>query len=131
MYDDIIDVLYPFDLGHTRMSSYDRCKEFMPFSALVGYKESVVETARITDNRIILDEEFKEILDSKLNIIKEKIDLKPNVSITYFVPDKVKTGGSYISINGGVKKIDLYNGIIFIGDKKILIDDIIDVQVEY
>lgn len=131
MYDDIIDVLYPFDLGHTRMSSYDRCKEFMPFSALVGYKEAVVETARITDNRIILDEEFKEILDSKLNIIKEKIDLKPNVSITYFVPDKVKTGGSYISINGGVKKIDLYNGIIFIGDKKILIDDIIDVQVEY
>lgn len=131
MYDDIIDVLYPFDLGHTRMSSYDRCKEFMPFSALVGYKEAVVETARITDNRIILDEEFKEILDSKLNIIKEKIDLKPNVSITYFVPDKVKTGGSYISINGDVKKIDLYNGIIFIGDKKILIDDIIDVQVEY
>ena len=131
MYDDIIDVLYPFDLGHTRMSSYDRCKEFMPFSSLVGYKEAVVETARITDNRIILDEEFKEILDSKLNIIKEKIDLKPNVSITYFVPDKVKTGGSYISINGGVKKIDLYNGIIFIGDKKILIDDIIDVQVEY
>ena len=131
MYDDIIDVLYPFDLGHTRMSSYDRCKEFMPFSALVGYNEAVVETARITDNRIILDEEFKEILDSKLNIIKEKIDLKPNVSITYFVPDKVKTGGSYISINGGVKKIDLYNGIIFIGDKKILIDDIIDVQVEY
>lgn len=131
MYDDIIDVLYPFDLGRTRMSSYDRCKEFMPFSALVGYKEAVVETARITDNRIILDEEFKEILDSKLNIIKEKIDLKPNVSITYFVPDKVKTGGSYISINGGVKKIDLYNGIIFIGGKKILIDDIIDVQVEY
>ena len=131
MYDDIIDVLYPFDLGRTRMSSYDRCKEFMPFSALVGYKEAVVETARITDNRIILDEEFKEILDSKLNIIKEKIDLKPNVSITYFVPDKIKTGGSYISINGSVKKIDLYNGIIFIGGKKILIDDIIDVQVEY
>ena len=54
MYDDIIDTKYPFDLGHERMSVYDRCKEFMPFSALVGYKEAIVETARITDDRIIL-----------------------------------------------------------------------------
>ena len=66
MFDDIIDTKYPFDLNHKRMSNYERCAQFMPFSALVGYKEAVVETARITDDRIILDEEAKEILDKRL-----------------------------------------------------------------
>lgn len=71
MYDDIIDIEYPFDLGHPRMNLYDRSSQFMPFSALVGYKEAVSETARITSDRIILDEEMKEILDNKLGIIKK------------------------------------------------------------
>ena len=127
MYDDIIDVEYPFDLGHPRMSLYDRSSQFMPFSALVGYKEAVLETARITSDRIILDEEMKEILDNKLNIIRENINLKPNVNVTYFVPDKVKTGGSYVNVLGGVKKIDLYKSVVYIGDKKISIDNIIDI----
>ena len=128
MYDDIIDVSYPFDLGHKRMSDYDRCSQFMPFSALVGYKEAVVETARITSDRIVLDDETKEILDNKLRIIKEKLSLKPSVSITYFVPDKSKSGGSYKNVYGVVKRIDLYNNIIIIDGKKISIGDIIDVE---
>ena len=104
MYDDIIDIKYLFDLGHKRMSNYDRCAQFMPFSALVGYKEAVIETARITDKKIILDEEAKEILDNKINLIKSKLSLKPVVSITYFVPDKSKSGGSYKSIKGIIRK---------------------------
>lgn len=128
MYDDIIDVEYPFDLGHPRMSLYDRSSQFMPFSALVGYKEAVVETARITEDRIILDEETKEILNNKLNLIKSKLFLKPNVNITYFVPDNKKTGGSYVNVFGCVKKIDLYKSVVYIGDKKISIDNIIDIE---
>lgn len=128
MYDDIIDVEYPFDLGHPRMSLYDRSSQFMPFSALTGYKEAVVETARITEDRIILDEETKEILNNKLNLIKSKLFLKPNVNITYFVPDNKKTGGSYVNTFGCVKKIDLYKSVVYIGDKKISIDNIIDIE---
>ena len=128
MYDDIIDVEYPFDLGHPRMSLYDRSSQFMPFSALVGYKEAVLETSRITSDKIILDEEAKEILDNKLNIIRENINSKPSVNITYFVPDKVKTGGSYVNAFGCVKKIDLYKSVVFIDDKKIFIDNIIDIE---
>lgn len=128
MYDDIIDIKYPFDLNHKRMSNYERCAQFMPFSALVGYKEAVVETARITDDRIILDEEAKEILDNKINLVKSKLFLKPVVSITYFVPDKSKSGGSYSSVKGIIKKIDLYKGIIVIDDNKISICDIIDID---
>ena len=85
MYDDIIDTKYPFDLGHIRMSNYERCAQFMPFSALVGYKEAVIETARITDKKIILDEEAKEILDNKINLIKSKLALRPIINITYLI----------------------------------------------
>ncbi len=130
MYDDIIDVEYPFDLGHPRMSLYDRSSQFMPFSALVGYKEAVLETARITSDRIILDEEMKEILDNKISFIKSKFDLKPSVSITYFVPDSKKKGGSYRSVNGYISKIDLYKNVIVIDDKKILIESILDIDSE-
>ena len=128
MYDDIIDTKYPFDLNYKTMSNYERCAQFMPFSALVGYKEAVVETARITDDRIILDEEAKEILDNKINLVKSKLSLNPTVSITYFVPDKCKSGGSYESIKGNIKKIDLYREIIVINDNKISICDIIDID---
>lgn len=128
MYDDIIDIEYPFDLGHPRMSLYDRSSQFMPFSALTGYKEAVVETARITSDRIYLDEEMKEILDNKINFIKSKFDLKPCVSITYFVPDSKKKGGSYMNINGFIKKIDLYKNVIVIDEKKIFIDNILDID---
>ena len=130
MYDDIIDVEYPFDLGYPRMSLYDRGSQFMPFSALIGYKEAVLETARITSDRIILDEEMKEILDNKISFIKSKFDLKPSVSITYFVPDSKKKGGSYINVSGNVRKIDLYKNVIVIDDKKILIDSILDMDSE-
>lgn len=128
MYDDIIDIKYPFDLNHKRMSEYDRCAQFMPFSALVGYKEAVIETARITDKKIILDEEAKEILDDRLNKIREKLSFEPVATITYFIPDKCKSGGSYKKIIGVVKKIDLYKKFIVINDSKIKICDIINVE---
>ena len=72
MYDDIINEKYPFELKHQRMNEYDRCAQFMPFSALTGYKEAVQETGRLTEKEIILDEEKKEILDIKLNNILNK-----------------------------------------------------------
>ena len=128
MYDDIIDIEYPFDLGHPRMNLYDRSSQFMPFSALVGYKEAVLETSRITSDKIILDEEAKEILDNKLGIIKQKLSLHPYISITYFVPDNKKTGGSYVNVSGNARKIDLYKNVIVIDDKKIFVDDIIDIE---
>lgn len=128
MYDDIIDIKYPFDLSHKRMSFENRCSQFMPFSALSGYSDAVLETARITDKKIILDDELKEILNNKLNKIRNVLSSNPNVSITYFVPDFSKDGGSYKCISGVVKKIDLYNNIVVVDDAKISIDDIINID---
>lgn len=126
MYDDMIDISYPFDLGHKRMSEYERCSQFMPFSALSGYKEAIIETARITDDRIILDEEAKEILDNKINYIMNGIS--SSVTIKYFVPDSKKSGGSFLDICGVIKKVDLYKNIIYIGNSCIAIDSIVDIN---
>lgn len=127
MYDDMIDIEYPFDLKHKRMSDYDRCSQFMPFSALVGYKEAISETARITSERIILDDELKKVLDNKINIIMSKLPFN-DVGIMYFIPDTKKSGGKYEYIIGVVSKIDLYNGIIVIDGNKIQISDVVDIN---
>ena len=126
MYDDIINTKYPFSLKKNRMSMDARCAQFMPFSALAGYSDAVNETARITQNRVILDDELKEILDNKLNKIKESFE--PIITFTYFVSDLSKEGGSYKSITGIVKKIDLYKNVVIMGDNtKIPIGDIVDI----
>jgi hypothetical protein len=126
MYDDLIDVVYPFDLNHRRMIEYERCSQFMPFSALTGYKESIVEVSRITSEKIILDDEAKDILDNKIGIIGSSLPFQ-NVNIVYFVPDLNKKGGKYNSVEGTVFKIDLYNRVIYISDYKIKISDIVDI----
>ena len=129
MYEDIINKKYPFKLKHQRMSNYDRCKEFMPFSALTGYKDAVEETWRITKEKINLDEEQKEILDLKINKIKNRV-IKPLITLSYFVKDETKQGGKYINETGQISKIDLYKGTIIINNKTIKIEDIIDIKGE-
>jgi hypothetical protein len=41
-----------------------------------------------------------------------------NAMITYFVPDKKKTGGAYVDVTGIVKEIDEYERCIVMTDKK-------------
>lgn len=54
---------------------------------------------------------------------------KPEISITYFIPDLKKDGGEYVTISGIIKKIDTYNQIIILFDNtQIPINDIIDIK---
>ena len=55
------------------MSLEVRSAQFAPFAALTGYDEVLIETARLTNERIEIDETIKVIIDSKLQIIKEHI----------------------------------------------------------
>jgi hypothetical protein len=127
-YDDIINLPHHVSEKHPRMSLEQRSAQFAPFAALTGHAEAINETARLTDKKIEIDDELKEIINIKLQKIKEKINLKPKVSITYFVPDKKKSGGEYVTITENVKKIDEYNHEIIMNDnRKISIKDIIDI----
>lgn len=127
-YDDIINLPHFESKKHKRMSLEARSAQFAPFSALTGYEDIVKETARLTDKKIEIDDEQKQILNNKLQFILKNIDLFPEITFTYFVKDNQKSGGKYIEKTGIIKKIDNINGLIILKDKsKIKINDIINI----
>ena len=105
-YSDIID--HPHYQSKTRphMSMQQRAAQFMPFAALSGFDDAVKETFRITDQRVELDEDELALLNDKLQYLYVTKSSHPQVSITYFVNDIAKEGGSYETITGTVKNID-------------------------
>lgn len=115
-YADIINQSRPVSSKHPPMSMLNRAAQFSPFAALTGYDAAVKETARLTDEKIALDEYAKSMLSDKLQMIAEHIDDLPEVTFIYFVPDKKKSGGAYISVTGIVKEIDEFEWIVVLGD---------------
>ncbi len=128
MYDDIIGLNRPVS-KRSKMSMEARAAQFAPFAALTGYDAEIKETARLTDEKIIIDDGLKEVINSKLVYINEHIKDMNMVGITYFVKDEKKDGGRYVSVSGCVKKIDMVNGLIRMNNGVcIMIDDILDVK---
>ena len=128
-YDDIIDLPHHVSSTHPHMPMSDRAAQFMPFRALSGYEDAVHETARLTDEKIELTEDEKAILDMRLQKLADEISSQPKVTLTYFQPDKKKTGGAYVCVTGQLKKIDDFEGaLILVGGERILIGDIVDIQ---
>ena len=130
-YEDIVDLPHHVSRKHPQPTMADRAARFAPFAAITGYEEMVLEEARVTDDRIEMDESSKAALNEKLNMILEFIDEQPEVKITYFEPDKKKAGGAYVTVTGTVKRIDEYEHLVIMTDgKKINIDDIYNLQSE-
>lgn len=130
-YEDIINLPHHISSKRPQMSKEQRASQFAPFSALTGYEDAIKETARLTNRKIDVDDGLREILNNKLNIIEENIKNKPEVSITYFIPDKKKDGGEYTTISGIVRRIDEVNNLIIMEDKsKIDMNDILNITCE-
>ena len=111
------------------MSIEDRAAQFSPFAAVVGYDDAVEETARFTDSMIELSEDEVVLLNGALDRLRETIGEKPQIRVTYFVPDAKKDGGEYVSKTGIVKRIDEYeNVLIFIDGNKVAVSSIIKVE---
>lgn len=115
-YDDIINMPHHVSTKHPQMSLLDRAAQFSPFAALTGHEEAIEETARLTDERLDLDESTIEMLDIRLQFLKDKLAEKPIVNLSYFKPDIKKQGGSYKTVIGIIKKIDLYEHRIVMDD---------------
>ena len=128
-YDDIIHLPHHVSKVHPQMAPGDRAAQFSPFAALTGYEDVLEEAGRLTGERIELDEDAKIILDEKLRMIQEQITARPQVEITYFVPDEKKAGGTYNTAEGWVKKIDRYGQNIIMNDgTKIPVGEIRDIK---
>jgi Txe/YoeB family toxin of Txe-Axe toxin-antitoxin module len=128
-YEDIVNLPRHISKVHPQATMADRAARFSPFAAISGYEDMVKEAARVTEERIDITDATKELLNEKLNMIIEFLDEEPEVTITYFEPDKKKDGGAYISITGTVKRIDEYERIVLMSDdKKIRIDEIYAIE---
>lgn len=126
-YDDIIDLPHHTSKTHPQMTLYDRAAQFSPFAALRGYEAAVDETARRTEIWIPLEEDKKEELDNRLRAIMQHLG-KESVTITFFRPDEKKEGGSYVTVRGTVKKIDLYARTLWLMDgTQIDLDRIVEI----
>lgn len=119
-YADLLDLPPHEPTTRPRMSMNDRAAQFSPYAALVGYGDMVEETARLTDEQLILDDTQKESLNSKLTQISDALShgQQPAVEIDVFVPDSRKAGGSYQMFIGRVKRIDAIAAKLILTDRK-------------
>ena len=116
-YDDI-------SAKHPQMELLDRAAQFSPFAALTGHEDSIRETARRTEEFLELEEDKKEQLDEKIHVLQENLWKKPEIIVTYFVPDEKKDGGAYVTHRGRIRKIDTYR-------HRLLFEDGTDVGMQY
>ena len=130
-YDDIINLPHHVSRTRPQMPRADRAAQFAPFSALVGYGAALVETARLTDRRIELEEDDRAELDRKQQELLERIGERPEVAITWFVPDARKDGGQYITTVGRLKRVDEVRRVMVLVDRtEIPLDDVFDIEAE-
>jgi hypothetical protein len=128
-YADIIGLSHHVSDHHPQMSLMQRAAQFSPFAALTGYDEAIEETARLTDRRILLDEDARAALDEKMSEIAAREKEHPGVSVTFFQADERKSGGSYVTVTGTVRKADTFAQLLIMEDgMQIPIADIFRVE---
>ena len=126
-YEDIIGLPHPVSQKHPRMSLENRAAQFAPFAALTGYDDAIEETERLTDARIEINEDRKEMLDERLKALS--MSENPVAEITYFVPDLLKEGGSYNTIKGVIKRVDTFKRVMVMKDGiNIPFDDLYEIE---
>lgn len=130
-YDDILHLPHPTSKRHPRMPIADRAAQFSPFAALTGHKAAIEETARVTERRIELDEDAKEQLDQTLQLLLERIDEQPEITVTWFSPDKKKAGGQYHTATGKLKRVDTQESRLILTDgTQIPLEDLLEIRSE-
>ena len=111
VYADIFDLPHWRSPKHQPMSAYERAAQFSSFNALEGYEDMVGEEARIVGEQEKLTETEMEILNQKINLIADVLEdgHHPILTFTYFLNDRMKQGGSYVTMTERVRKIDAVN----------------------
>jgi len=130
-YEELLDRQHPTSLNHPRMSIRDRAAQFSPFQALTGYGEAVEESARMTEEEMLLGEDrYDELQRSIQNIIRQ-LPANVKVRVTFFQPDEKKSGGAYCQISGSVKKVEENaQTLVLDSGKKIPLSVIIELNLE-
>ncbi len=115
-YNDIIHFPHHRSLTHPPMSGHSRAAQFAPFAALTGYDDKVTEAARLTEKRPVFTEEERAALDERLQLLVELAQERPEVTVTWFIPDERKAGGSISLTTGIVRRVDPYEELLLFTD---------------
>lgn len=128
-YAGIINLPHKQSTKRPKMSRIDRAAQFAPFAALTGYDDAIKETGRLNDDEIELSEETLNQLNTRFQTLLDYVGENIEVTITYFVPDQVKSGGSYVTERGSVKKFDAFERLITMSSgTKIPMDKILSIE---
>lgn len=115
-YDDIIHLPHHVSPKRPGMSMTDRAAQFSPFAALTGYESVIQESGRLTDTVVELTDSGLQQINEKLGILAEHAHVTPQVTVTYFEPDRYKSGGTYVTVTGSVKRVDTYDQSLVLTD---------------
>ncbi len=111
-YDDIMHMPHHVSERHPPMPREARAAQFGAFAALSGYDDAVRETARLTDGQITQEQEQIDRLNRRLVTLAARLDDAPVAAITYFEPDAKKSGGRYRAVEGTVRRVDGFAGVV-------------------
>ncbi len=115
-YSEIIHHPHHVSMKHPPMPMADRAAQFAPFAALTGYDAAIAEERRLTNQKIDLTDEALEALNLRYQMLSDTLPEHPQVEITYFQQDEKKSGGSYQTVEGIVKKLDSVERVIVMQD---------------
>ncbi len=126
-YDDIIHLSRPVSKKHPPMPMTKRAAQFLPFAALTGFEGEIAEAARLTEPVPELGEDALVALDEQLALLRQRLPEQPEITVTRFVPDEKKAGGSYETVTGRVRRLDEVHRLLILTDgAKIDIDTIVE-----
>lgn len=129
-YDDIINMPHHVSQKRRHMLRLNRAAQFASFAALSGYEDAIDETARRTDCKAELCEDDAAELDEKIKLLSDKISEEPYCEVTYFVPDRLKSGGKYITVSGNLRLIEeMPRQLVFCGGMRIPLDGVVKISV--
>ncbi len=103
-YENIVNLPHHVSERHLPMPLEKRAAQFAPFASLTTYEGVIEEAGRLTDEETELTENMLDSLDL---VLTEAAALSREVTVTYFVPDEKKTGGSYRQAAGKIKKAEM------------------------
>ena len=96
-----------------------RAKQFMPFDALKGFREALLEKEKIMDSKVLLSEEQF----NYLNDVILSIDIGSTILVTFYSNNK------YIDKIFTIKKLSIDKNKIVLNDYKILLSDIKNIKI--
>ena len=112
---ELVNHIYRGVRGHIPMPRENRAAQFSPFAALTGYDDTIREESRVTEERRYPEEGLLSELDET---IRENPDSE--MEITYFVPDRKKSGGEHVTVQGRIRRIMPESGILVLDNGSVI-----------